>query len=156
MSGERNLPKGLATGTNDDAAAGFVGELLSNQVLVGAAVGLTSTNWAQITSITLTPGDWDVSAMALFTVTGTTSVVQRAVAISQNNAAPDQGNECMAQNTQGMPATVSANINATLHAGPHRIKVASGATSTVYLLAYGQFSVSTMTACGFIRARRMR
>jgi hypothetical protein len=47
----------VGTTTNDDAAAGYVGEYISSSV-TSATAGTTATT---LTSIPLTAGDWDIS-----------------------------------------------------------------------------------------------
>src|SRR5262249_6297435 len=62
----------VGTTTNDDAPEGNIGELLSSFIASGSAVSLTTGVAANITSILITPGDWDVTANAYFSATATT------------------------------------------------------------------------------------
>jgi hypothetical protein len=60
------------TTTNDSALSGQIGQYISATVLVGAAVALTNNTPTNITSISLTPGDWDVTATVADNPAGTT------------------------------------------------------------------------------------
>ena len=62
----------IGTGTNDNAAAGIVGEFITATVAVGGAVALVTATANTVTSITLTPGDWDMSATIDYNLTGAT------------------------------------------------------------------------------------
>lgn len=50
------------TNTNDNAAAGYKGEYVESVITVAVNVG-TSLQWADMTSISLTAGDWDVTGI---------------------------------------------------------------------------------------------
>jgi len=62
----------LGTITNDLAAAGNVGEVVSSFVVIGSPVSLTTNVAANITSISLTAGDWDVQGNVNFAGTSAT------------------------------------------------------------------------------------
>lgn len=136
----------VGTATNDNANAGSFGEFVSAQ---GLAVSLTSSTTANITSISLTAGDWDVRGNVEFIPAGGTTFTQ---ALSGANtvsatlpAAPSRslGNY-----------TTAAGQGQTLVVPTTRVSIAS--TTTVYLTAFASFSGSTLTASGFISARRIR
>src|SRR5262245_50475602 len=48
------------TTTNDNAATGKIGEYLESEILIGSHVQLTNATAANITSLSLTAGDWNV------------------------------------------------------------------------------------------------
>src|SRR4029077_4886616 len=50
----------LGTATNDNATAGNVGEYIESVIPAGAAIAITSATNTNLTSISLTAGDWDV------------------------------------------------------------------------------------------------
>jgi hypothetical protein len=64
----------IGTTTNDDAAAGHIGEYVSSMVPGGTGPALTSGAASNITSISLTAGDWDVSGGPGLFPSGTTNV----------------------------------------------------------------------------------
>jgi hypothetical protein len=141
------------TNTNDAAAAGRVGEYISSTVASASAVSLTTATTSNITSISLTAGDWDVSGEVGFTGNGATLQTYQLGSITQTSLSIDQ--------TGGMCAGVSPRADTTGQTSINRIAVIGGrislsATTTVYLTAQVGFSVSTLSAYGFIRARRVR
>lgn len=142
----------VGTTTNDSAAAGFVGEFVSATVLIGSAVSLTSTIAGNVTSISLTAGDWDVHGNVLFNPAGTTTYTEIAGWISSTSATlptlPNSGGFA------NLRATIPAGFSNTIQTGTIRISIAT--TTTIFLEAYANFSVSTMSAYGFIGARRVR
>ena len=75
----------LGSNTNDNAASGFVGELLSASA-ANNAVSLTNDVAANAVSLSLTAGDWDVSGVVLFQTAGSTTVTQFVAAISTVSA----------------------------------------------------------------------
>lgn len=142
---------GLGTTTNDDAAAGAIGEYISANILSGASVPLASNIAANIASIALTAGDWDISGSVGFVPGPTTSRNYVAGAFSISSGA-----------LTGLPAgggfvqiegAVTAD-SGTYAVPPGRLSLA--APTTLYLVAQAGFSVSTMRAYGFIAARRAR
>src|SRR5215469_14973398 len=60
------------TATNDNAAAGNVGEFVISTVARGSAVPLSTGTAANMTSVSLTAGDWDCTALMLFANTAAT------------------------------------------------------------------------------------
>ena len=140
------------TATNDDAADGKIGEYVSSVVASGSAVSLTTTVAANVTSISLTAGDWDVTGVIDFAFAASTSYTNVAGSISETSAtmgAQDSGFdfEC--------PATVPTATSAQAWVVP-AVRMSLSATTTVYLVAQATFTVSTLKAYGTIRARRMR
>lgn len=140
------------TATNDSAAAGKIGEFISSTVLVGAEVATADSTTVDVTSISLTAGDWDVSGTVVFNPASGTIMTLAIGAINTTSATiptrPASGG--IAQ----IAATAPATVGHSLAVGVVRISVAS--TTTVYLVARCQFTVSTMGTYGFIGARRAR
>lgn len=132
------------TGTNDSAAAGYVGEYISSQILFASAVSLTTATTKNVTSISLTAGDWEVSGNV--SVLASIAVQAVAVGISTTSATlPDFS----VYSSIGTTVT-----SAGLTIVPQRISLS--ATTTVYLVALVSFASGTVTACGLIGARRLR
>ncbi|KAI3598733.1 hypothetical protein D8I24_5679 [Cupriavidus necator H850] len=140
-------PNIVGTSTNNSASAGSVGEFVT---ATGTAVSLTSGASANVTSISLTAGDWDVQGNIVFNAAGSTVVSLVNAGVSTTSAT--------------LPASpfysMFLGVNLAAGAAPssmapvQRISVAS--TTTVYLVGTAVFSTSTCTATGFIRARRVR
>lgn len=142
---------GKGTATNDSAAAGQIGEYISSSIAVGAAVPLTpSATSINITSISLTAGDWDVSGNILVTNSGGT-FTDGQFWIGQTSATlptlPNGGGYASFPNStvSSIPLGVGMKM---------RISLAS--TTTVYLSANIVFVSGTYTGYGFIGARRAR
>ena len=147
----------LGTTSNDSATAGQVGEIITATVASGAAVALTTATPANVTSISLTAGDWDVAGLIDFNPAATTSITQLNTSISLTTAT--LGTQPGGSGLGADPTTIFTQAASVpngvigLDAGPVRVSIA--ATTTVYLVAQGTFTVSTMTAYGTIRARRV-
>lgn len=142
------------TSTNDDAVAGFVGEFVSAVLVSGSAISLTTATTAGITSISLTAGDWDVSAVVAFVTAATTSVTLQIGGISTTSATLPTTVSYGGLTQLALEAEVPGAATAALPVPVTRISVAS--TTTVYLVASATFTVSTMTGYGGIMARRAR
>lgn len=140
----------VGTTTNDSAAAGMVGEFSSSTVLTGSAVSLTSGVTANVTSLSLTAGDWDVSGVVAFKPAASTSFL-----ISTSGIATTSGlfGALGSFTQQPTPATVPAGD---FYSNAPMTRISIAATTTVYLLGYANFSVSTCSAYGFLQARRVR
>ena len=73
------------TTTNDNAAAGKIGEYIES-IVTATTTGATHDVPANVTSISLTPGDWDVFGMALAANAGATTWTLFRASISQTSA----------------------------------------------------------------------
>src|SRR3990167_7128129 len=67
------------TNTNDAAASGYIGQEVISTLLVGSAVSLTTTVAANITSIDIPAGDWELDGDIVFSFAGTPSYVNASV-----------------------------------------------------------------------------
>lgn len=133
-----------------NAIAGSIGEFSSASVAVGSAVALTTSVAADVASITLTPGDWDVSGTICFTPGAATApTVLRNWIYTVPNAAPNPPNGG-AYNLVQAALTVGASQCAS--AGTTRLQ--SAASQTVYLETAAVFTGGTLGAYGYISARR--
>lgn len=140
--------------TNDNAPAGDVGEVVSASVALGSGVGLISGTAANVASISLTPGDWDVFGDCTFTLAAGTVITQGVASIST-----------VTGTTANVPFQFSARVwttaggalggnNETVWVGPTRISIA--VATTIYLVAESNFTTAGLTVWGGIRARRVR
>ena len=143
----------VGTPTNNNAASGYVGEYLSTLVPTASSVSLTSTVAANIATISLTAGDWDVWGQLTFDPAAGTLMTLQSAGINKTSATisivPTDD-----VSTATYYYSSSASNGATLTIAPARISIAS--TTTVYLVARTFFSVSTCNAYGKICARRVR
>jgi hypothetical protein len=142
----------LGTATNDDAAAGYVGEYISSTILTGAEVALTANTPTNVTSISLTAGDWDVEGLACWTAGSGTQAINALSWVSSTSASiPTKPNAGAMTQMIGLTFT---NGVPQLPTGSQRVSLS--ATTTLYLSVFATFSVSTLAAYGFLGARRRR
>ncbi|MCA7984192.1 hypothetical protein [Burkholderia vietnamiensis] len=134
------------TTTNDSASTGSVGEYVQSSV---TGVVLTSGANANIASISLSAGDWDVDGLILFVPASTTTVSSLALGTSVVSGA-----------FGGLGSLASYGLSFSTGAAQRlmtpRQRISLASSGAVYLVGQAAFGVSTMTADGFIRARRVR
>lgn len=134
--------KGVTDGT--DAATGEVGELISNQT---SGTSVTSGTAFNATSISLTPGDWDVTGVIRFDPSA--AVLTVAVGGVTPTSATQPGFPYAAQSSFG-----SASSTQQMPVPTRRVSIT--ANTTFYLVGVATFGSGTVTANGFLRARRVR
>jgi hypothetical protein len=136
----------VGTTTNNNAQAGSVGEYATNTT---SGTSLTSGTAANATSVSLTAGDWDVSGEVTYSAGASCVPTIFSQSISTTSATSGgSGAQTIWSTTFG---TASTSVMPT-----PRVRLSLSATTTVYLTANSNFSGGTMTAAGFIRARRIR
>ena len=143
---------GKGTTTNDSAAAGYIGEVMRAAVLDSAAVSSTgSTQLFDVTSISLTAGDWDVSGIVQFLANGATVTVARmGISATTGNSATGL---VFGDNYLSCPIpTATDDSNGTVP----NFRVSLTGTTTYYLKAQMTYAVATPKAYGRISARRVR
>ena len=142
----------VGTTTNDSAPAGSVGYFLSDIVPVASAVSLTTATPADVLSINLDAGDWDVWGNISFIPAATTNVVQARAWISDTSATlPDAAFYSGIQNTAAGVVPAS-----TFGFCVPCVRVSVAAPTTYYLSCTSAFSVDTLAACGALYARVRR
>ena len=129
-----------------------IGGYLSSAVVSGSAVALTTNTTANVTSITLTAGEWDVSGAVAFLPAASTSITYLAGGSSVTSATLGADD---ATNARSSAAVVPTAIAQSAPLPTYRVVVAAGQTQTVYLVARATFTVSTLGAYGTIQARRV-
>jgi hypothetical protein len=134
----------VGTTTNNSAQAGSFGEYVDSSV-TAATVNTSKTN---VTTISLTAGDWDVSAVVETTNGGVNAYI--GCSISQTSAAfgPAEGKDYV---WGGL--NVSAGIG---FSSIPRLRVSLSATTTIYLVSQVPTADITGGVAGYISARRMR
>lgn len=152
-SGAGGIPV-QGTNTNNNAAAGDIGEVVSSSVTSGSAIALTTNVQVNITSVSLTAGDWDCRAAGYMTGTGTTNVTRFNASISSttNTSSTTVGTF----STYILPAGGTVFNHDTPSAVLPSNRVSIGSTETRYLVALATFTVSTAGAFGTILCRRVR
>lgn len=138
----------VGTTTNNSAAAGYVGEVISNSATGVSFSHATATN---VTSISLTSGDWNVFGGLLAVPPGGQSLSYLACCINTTSAT--LGNPGTYSNTSGSGSAFNQ-----IGAAPPTARISIASTTTVYLIVQGGFSGSSGSGStdGFIFARRVR
>lgn len=137
----------VGTTAANNANTGSIGEFA---VANGSAIPLTTSTATNVTSLTLTAGDWDVNGSVLIQAASSTIISNALAGVSGASATlPTAGNYW--QFGIG-PLAASATVSQTVPT----LRINSATSFTVYLIAFSSFTVSTCTASGTIRARRVR
>lgn len=141
------------TGTNDNAAAGNVGEYIQGVVASGSPVSLVSGTAKNLTSISLSAGDWDVAASISIMPASTTSITAIVASVSAGSGAVDTSNGRYGQMIFG-GGIVTGGSTLTVPVVPVRWSLAG--TTVLYAVGEAVFTVSTCNMFGLLRARRVR
>jgi hypothetical protein len=134
------------TTTNDSASAGDKGEVITSTVAAASPVGLTSTTVANVTSISLTAGDWDVFGMIGF-IRGSGTCTGYIGGITTSSAGVPDESSAAEQTGISMTGNIREAVPVT------RVSIAS--TTTYYLVAQAFFS-GAYSGFGRVTARRIR
>lgn len=142
----------VGTTTNNNTAAGNVGEYVES--VVGSTAFPTTSVYGDLTSISLTAGDWDVSANFLFLRNGC-SINDMEIGISTVSGNSSAG--LVAGNNDARYALtvgVTTLSQLSLCIPVYRLSISS--TTTVYFKFQGDYTVATPNGLGRLSARRMR
>ena len=140
---------------NSTAGSGYVGQIISSTVGTGSAISLTTGDNIDVTTITLTSGDWDVWGQVEFIPAGSTTISSIAGWVNSASATQPQIDNINAAIFQyNFPLATGNNQIACI--SPCVVQVASSSTVTMYLTVRSSFGVSSMQAAGAIIARRRR
>jgi hypothetical protein len=137
------------TSTNDNAQAGSVGEFPSPSDL--SSVSMTTGVAANVSSASLTAGDWDVQCDVGYIPAGSTVISGMIASVSTTS---NTSNLTLGFLTAMQGYTISAGSSQYISTPVVRESFAS--TTTVYCVASAGFTTSTLTASGHLRARRIR
>ena len=141
---------GAASGLTQGTApsAGFIGEQIRATVDSSSGVSLTTTAQVNVTSISLTAGIWDVSAVGVINNTGSATV--QGLSISTTSATVGISGDSTV--LCGTVSVVSSSINS--YTIPS-YRITLSATTTVYLVATSTFTTGTSKCYGRISATRV-
>jgi hypothetical protein len=136
----------VGTTTNNNAAAGSVGEYVTSAVPVGP-VALTTAVQTNITTISLTAGDWDVYGTFVAVPAGGAVITTAVVGTSSTSATVGSTGTYtqIADTNLGVPGIPAPML---------RFSLAS--TTTIYLVGYATFAAGTVGGYGVLYARRVR
>ncbi len=135
---------GVMNGSN--AGTGQIGEY---RIGTAGTVSLVTATAKTVHSISLPAGDWDIEGIATYTKAASTVVTFTQQGISTTN------------NAMGATGTFAASASAISDVIPSafttpQVRLNLTNTTTVYLVANAGFTTSSLSAAGFIRARRVR
>lgn len=146
-----NSTKGIkGTTTNNDAQAGSIGEFVSSVIPSGSMVALTSTVPTNLTSLSLTAGDWEVRGVVIFRPASSTSITLMQVSVSPTSATISLDRFVFFTGSAFVP-----NFDQTPGQVP-TTRFSLSTTTTVYCVCSANFTVSTLHAFGGFYARRIR
>jgi hypothetical protein len=146
-SGASVLIQGVGAANN--TTAGYVGEYISSQVLFGSATSISTATPTNLTSISLTAGDWDVWGNVLIVNSG--GVMTAAYCgINTTSATLPDFSLVSAINCLAAAGVTQSGLTAPLQ------RISLNSTTTVYLVSETVFGTGTSSQSGFIGARRRR
>jgi len=128
-------------------------QYISSNVLIGSAIALSTGNPANVTSISLTPGYWDVQGAICYTAPSDTNLDYGLVWVSTtSNTFPTM------PNSGGSTSYIWADSNlvdpsVSVCTGLLRLSVST--TTTVYLSTSANFNTDSLSAFGFLSARQV-
>lgn len=143
------------TTTNDNAPAGFVGEYIESVISTYTNLPGASNVWGNLTSISLTAGDWDVTGAMNWIVNGSTitsgiDLTEMAISVNSGATTTDQ-----VQGSNQLSVLVPTTLTDRFAIVPsYRISIAS--TTTVYLKLISTYSVASPQYKCRLSARRVR
>lgn len=139
----------VGTTTNNNAAAGSVGELMSSVIAFADRTSLSNSLAANLAVVNLTAGDWDLWGNTTF-FNATTTLTSQSWISSASATIPDAS-------LYAIVSTPSVLLNGTtMSLTPPAIRVSLASPTAVYLSVYSVFTVGTTTVCGGLYARRVR
>jgi hypothetical protein len=148
--GEVTLPgqvinvTGVTNGTN--ATPGSIGEYVTNGTATNVA--LTTNVVANVVSMALTAGDWDIDGVVQFTASVGAS--QIAAGVGSSGVLPNLDTGGLAE-LQGTGATILKVVMPT-----SLLRLNANGPNTIWLTAMATFTAGTVGAQGYMQARRRR
>ena len=139
----------VGTTTNNNADAGIVGEFISSNIAVASSVNIANNTATNLTSISLTAGDWIVGGNVRIVNTGQNltrhivwTSITSATTPNVSNAMEFDGNTATYLTGGGVAPLLKVSI--------------TGGAISVYASAFTTFGAGTASMCGNIWARRLR
>lgn len=141
----------LTANSGTAAAAGKIGEIITSSVAVATTTGVAATGvYGNVTSITLTTGDWQLTGVAGFQENGATLTTSLSAGLSTTT----DGSSLGALDTGIFNALISSTSD--LIATVPTLNVILAAPTTYYLNTRFFYTSGTPKHYGKLEARRMR
>lgn len=139
--------------TTGSATAGNIGQYIESVIATGSSVSLVTGTAKNLTSISLTAGDWDVQCVFEFDGNAATTLAYLGGSLSLTTDTSDftSGRSVFVVYPAGTLAAITPIGFAT---GSLRFSLSG--TTTVFGVAQASFAVNTMKVYGILKARRMR
>ncbi|MFM0566979.1 hypothetical protein PQQ88_01350 [Paraburkholderia caledonica] len=134
----------VGTTTNNNANAGSVGEFMS---ATASSVNIPNNSATNITSVTITPGDWDCN--------GTVSINGSIANLSNMAGGVSSNSAALGSLGTYFQETPGASANGITSTTP-TVRYSLSGSTTIYLIGYAGFGSGTVSANGLIRCRRLR
>jgi hypothetical protein len=134
-----------------DATAGYINEEIISFVGSGSAVSLSNNVTANITSITLTPGDWDITGAVTFSGSLTGTVLAMGIDTTTANL---PSSTLIPQRRIDTPTMPTSSSSMTISVPRYRVSISS--STTYYLVAVAVYSGGSALGNGLLSARRRR
>lgn len=148
-SPDLTTPTIIGVTDGSSAAAGDVGEIISSYIPNASAVSVATTDTAtNLTSISLTAGDWDIWGNVTFLNSATGNLSAGLACINTTSATPPDISYF------GILSIPSNANTGGMNAASFRVSITG--TTTYYIIGQVTFSAGTTTMCGGIYARRVR
>lgn len=132
-----------------------IGAFQSSTVVASSAVSLTTNAAANITSMSLPAGDWDISANTDFTLAGTTATLfQTGISLTSTTLPTQAGGSGLGSDPLSSLPTALTTISSPITLGVTPVRIQLSTATTVYLVAKSVFTAGTVAGYGTLRARR--
>lgn len=126
-----------------------IGAFLSTVIASGSAVSLSTTTPTNIGSLTLTPGDWDITGVVDYVTTGASTLDFKSGVSAASSAFGPQ------DSFVNMPLITTLLSDTFGHVLPTwRLDNRTSTGTTIFLVGQANFSVGAAAAYGTIRARK--
>jgi hypothetical protein len=149
----------VGTTTNSDATAGNVGEYKTTTVAAAGAIAAAATGVSKnVTSVSLTAGDWIVEGTCNIVMTGVTmSVNQCGLGTTTDTLAGQAGGSGIGTDPlRIVTSTNGVTLTGTTNTSTPTTRVSVAATTTIFLVANIAYSAGSATQYGTIKAWRIR
>ncbi len=139
------------TTTNDSASAGQVGEYKTTLQASTAAIAISNNAITNVATISLTAGDWDVSAICSFSANALTVFASPTATVTTTSASlPDDGTQAYGAIFSGSATTFFSSVTIPTQ------RFSLSATTTVYLVGKVGWAGTGCKVFGSLFARRVR
>lgn len=145
------------TTTSDSAPTGTVGEFVFGQVIVGSRISAGSTGtFANIVTIQVTAGDWDVAGIVQGVNNGATMTGLMLAAVSGYSANTTTDESDGYNTVKGAPPASNSGVGTDVSLSIPMWRVQAAVTLSLFLKAQFSYSGGPPQMFGSIMARRRR